>query len=70
MREPSLDHRETWEDFFHRKARRRAEIEVAYDSMQWWEREEAKQELTLLRFEIQYAEGHCEEESQETGGEG
>ncbi len=60
MREPTPDHGQTWEDFYRSRSRRLAELEVALEQFEWWEQEQARQELALLRFELDYAGGKIE----------
>jgi hypothetical protein len=70
MREPALDHGETWERFRASRLRRISELEVAMSSMTWWEFEEARSQLHLLWNEIQTAEEHIETdpENESVGG--
>lgn len=67
MQEPTLDHRETWEDFYTRKLRQVQEIEIAMESMPWWEHEEARRELSVLWFELETAGRMMDEKKTEDG---
>ena len=58
MTEPTLPRGQTWEGFFADRLRQKDEIEVAWQSAEWWEREGLKDDLAQLRLDLDCAERH------------